>query len=53
MKNPNEDQRHRKLPQICEFLQMIHLELQSHCKATKQAKRKEGKRMERRISTGF
>jgi len=32
---------------------MIHSELQSYCKATKQAKRKEGKGMERRTLTDF
>ena len=53
MENPNKDQGCRKLSQICEFLQMIYLELQSYCKVTKQAKRKEGKGMERRTSTGF
>ena len=53
MENPNKDQGHRELPQICKILQMIYPELQSYCKATKQAKRKEGKGMERRISTGF
>ena len=53
MENPNEDQGYRKLPQICKFLQTIYPELQSHCKATKWAKRKEEMGMERRTLTGF
>ena len=53
IENPNKDQGHRKLSWICEFLQMIHPKLQLYCKDTKQAKRKEEKGMERRISMGF
>ena len=53
MEDPNKDQGYRKLSRICELLQMIHLKLQLHSKATKQTEEKERMGVERRTPTSL
>jgi len=48
VENTNESQRCRKLPWICKLLLMLYSKLQPYSKTTKQAKRQEGLKMERR-----
>jgi len=42
MENTNKSQRYRDFPWICQFLPMIHSQLQSHSKAIEQVKEQEG-----------
>ena len=53
MKNTNKSQGHQEFPWICQFLPMIHPQLQSHSKTTKQTEGQEGVEVGRRISKGI
>ena len=52
MENTNKSQRCWEFPWICQFLLMIHPQLQSHSKAIEQVKGQEGMEMGRGISKG-
>ena len=45
MENTNEDQGRRKFPWICQFLLMVHRQLQSYYKTIKQTERQKGMEM--------
>ena len=53
MKDANKNQKSRKLPRICKFLQKVHLELQSYSKTIEQVKRKEGVDMDKKTPMGI
>ena len=51
--NANNTQRHWEFPQICQFLPMIHPQLQPYSKTIEQIKGQERMEMERRASKGI